>query len=752
VNTISWDRSTRVELACFGALASLAALQWASLVADPPIWGVILSVALATAVGGALAARASLPLSRRTIRLVVAGVAISAVLIGMLAVGLPARMLLPGHWDELSANIGQSLDGLGDVATPYTGADLWTRLAILLAAPLTVGIAALATFWPMHHHAAGRTCGLILLVGLYLVAVAWARPANQLAGGALLLLLVCTWLWLPGIARGRWLGASLAIATAAAVALPVTAAIDRGGPLLDYRHWNVFRADARSFSWDQSYGPLNWPQEGTRMLVVASDGAHYWKVTNLDEFDGVRWVRSARPGPEPALGQPRTFHPKNESPQPAAEWVDRINLEVRGLSSEQAIGAGTVLALNKIEGRASLDAVWETTDPLDPGDSYTALVYDPEPSEAEMRAAGTGYPAEAENYVSFTLPGALTRSVEVPLWGPTGPASNDRQAISIDQQVSRTAYEGMYSLARQLAAGAATPYEAVRRIERYLQSTYDYRQNVPDHTYPLPAFLSEDRAGYCQQFSGAMALMLRMLGIPSRVAAGFSPGARDPKRNTFLVEDTDAHNWVEVFFPGIGWVTFDPTPGDAPAATQLDDDALGVTHRGPVPDIPADVTPPEPTPEPTPAEGPSESPQRAPEKGGGAGAPTAALALGTGAALALVALGMYVLRARHRRRLPPDQLADAELAELGRSLASLGAPLPPGTTLLRAERFFERSVGPGAAAYAARLRARRYRDPGTAPPGVAERRALRRELISRAGWRRRLRVLRAIPPGGPSRR
>ena len=115
--------------------------------------------------------------------------------------------------------------------------------------------------------------------------------------------------------------------------------------------------------------------------------------------------------------------------------------------------------------------------------------------------------------------------MEVPFWGRSGPPS-------IADQVAGHPYEQMYSLARRLAAGAATPYDAASRIELHLREHYAYRQDVPNHAYPLPAFLSEDRAGYCQQFSGTMALMLRMLGIPSRVSTGFSPGGRDPDTAT----------------------------------------------------------------------------------------------------------------------------------------------------------------------------------------------------------------------------
>jgi protein-glutamine gamma-glutamyltransferase len=307
----------------------------------------------------------------------------------------------------------------------------------------------------------------------------------------------------------------------------------------------------------------------------------------------------------------------------------------------------------------------------------------------------------------------------------------------------------MYALASRLASGAATPYDAARRIELYLRGTYEYQQDVPNRTYPLPAFLSEDRAGYCQQFSGTMALMLRMLGIPSRVAAGFAPGGRDPDEGNYLVDDTDAHNWVEVFFPNIGWTTFDPTPPAAPAATQLDDNALGVTDPA-LPDIngggrQAPDTGGGDVPAPSPQAGASA------KSGGGSSGPGALTVLGAGAgAIALAALAAYVERARRRARLAPDELAEAELRELERALAKLGSPLQPGTTLRGARNQLQRLAGPGAAPrYVAGLEAHRYRDPGAAPPGAAERRALRRALISAPRSGSTLRALLAFPPGGP---
>jgi transglutaminase-like putative cysteine protease len=746
VSALSLPRPERIELICFAALGIVASLQWASLVDDPPAARIALAVVLATAAGAALAAIGRLPRPRATRWALGAAAALLAVVVGLVIVGLPARLLLPSHWGELSANVDRSLNGLTDVPIPYAGADTWTRLVILLAAPLMVGAAAFAAFWPRRRRAAGRICALVLLVGLYLVAVAWAQPERQLAGGALLVLLVCAWLWLPTIDRGRGAAAGFAVAVAALVAVPAAALVDPGRALIDYRHWNLFSAQGLSFRWDQSYGPLDWPQKGTLLLEVASEKPHYWKAANLDTFNGIAWVRSTGFSNEPALGEPLKFHPKGTSPQPDPEWVDRINLEIRGLTSDFAVGAGTTLALRNANATPHPDGTWFMNHELRPGNSYTALVYDPKPSPTDMRAAGTAYPPEAARYASFTLSGDPdgARSIDAPLWSGSGPAS-------IEEQVRGTSYEEMYALARRLAAGAPTTYDAVRRIELYLRSNYEYRQDIPNRTYPLPSFISDDRAGYCQQFSGAMALMLRMLGIPSRVAAGFAPGGRDPDRSNYLVDDTDAHNWVEVFFPGIGWATFEATPPAAPAA-QLDDNGFGVADVNPIDDITSGRQAPD--------TGGGEIPAPAAQRGASAGSgsdssgPGAAGVLGAAAGVgAIGALAVYLLRARRRRRLGPDELAEGQLRELDRVLTKLGSPLPPGATLRRARNQLQRLAGPGAAPlYAAGLEAHRYRDPTAAPPGIRERRAARRALLRAAGPGATLRVLLAMPPGGPIRR
>ena len=85
----------------------------------------------------------------------------------------------------------------------------------------------------------------------------------------------------------------------------------------------------------------------------------------------------------------------------------------------------------------------------------------------------------------------------------------------------------------------------------------------------LDAFLTETKSGYCQHFSGAMALLLRMGGVPARVVTGFAPGGHSDRKDAWIVRDTDAHSWVEAWFDEFGWVTLDPTPPATPARSQI---------------------------------------------------------------------------------------------------------------------------------------------------------------------------------------
>jgi len=126
-------------------------------------------------------------------------------------------------------------------------------------------------------------------------------------------------------------------------------------------------------------------------------------------------------------------------------------------------------------------------------------------------------------------------------------------------------------LARQVAEQAATPYDKSVALETYLRSQFTYTLNLRGTPAddPLPHFLFETRAGHCEYFASAMAVMLRTLGIPSREVNGFLPGEFNSIGGDYIVRASDAHSWVEVFFPKSGWIVFDPTPAGPDATDGL---------------------------------------------------------------------------------------------------------------------------------------------------------------------------------------
>jgi hypothetical protein len=240
-----------------------------------------------------------------------------------------------------------------------------------------------------------------------------------------------------------------------------------------------------------------------------------------------------------------------------------------------------------------------------------------------------------------------------------------------------------------------------------------------------------------------MALLLRMAGIPARVVTGFSPGGYSKNKQAWIVRDTDAHSWVEAWFDDWGWVTFDPTPADTPARSQIaalerpaeesgdrgdaaaGDAGSGSRTGGLRPDL----------------LGAQSGPGGAAAAGGEGGGPAwwwYVLA----APLVLALLAWLTLRWR-RRSLAPAAALDRAVAELEAALRRAGRPAAAGTTLRQLEQRLGRT--PEAAAYLHALRAGRYAPTAPAPPRGG-RRALRRELASGRGPRGRLRALWALPP------
>ncbi|MGA8527725.1 MAG: transglutaminaseTgpA domain-containing protein, partial [Candidatus Sulfotelmatobacter sp.] len=150
------------------------------------------------------------------------------------------------------------------------------------------------------------------------------------------------------------------------------------------------------------------------------------------------------------------------------------------------------------------------------------------PSAAELRAAENNLPQFAPAYL---------------------------QLPALDQRIPR--------LAAQIAGSASNNYDKAVAVERYLKTHYGYTLQLPRSAVadPLANFLFERKQGHCEYFASSMAVMLRTLHIPARVVNGFRSDEFNDVTGYYVVRAKNAHSWVEAYFPGYGWVTFDPTPG-----------------------------------------------------------------------------------------------------------------------------------------------------------------------------------------------
>jgi transglutaminase-like putative cysteine protease len=126
------------------------------------------------------------------------------------------------------------------------------------------------------------------------------------------------------------------------------------------------------------------------------------------------------------------------------------------------------------------------------------------------------------------------------------------------------------ALAENIVGGETSPARQAQLVKSYLITHYDYTLELPpaEPADPLAFFLFHRKKGHCEYFASSMAVMLRMLDIPSRVVTGFQSGVYNPISGSQLIRTSDAHSWVEAWLPDRGWVTYDPTPPD-PQAQRL---------------------------------------------------------------------------------------------------------------------------------------------------------------------------------------
>jgi len=715
-----------VRLITFAALAAYATERWAALLHPVPGWRLVGLLALSILLVGAV------PLLQRL------GGPVPGLFAGAIVLAAFPVAGLPWHWfvhERIAVSVTQIGDGLQtlpNILVPYLGTSPAVRLVIVLgAAVLLLDAAAVIAFTPRTFGDARRAAAALPLVALAVVPSTLVGSQFPYLQGLLLFALLAAFVWGERLRREAT-SAALTIGLVVGVGATIVAPrIDQHKPWVDYRAWASTAAPRHldTFSWNQSYGPLHWPRTGHVVLTVAAARGEYWKAEDLDLFNGRAWVAGA-PSVQPAPPAPSTAA--------ADRWTQTIRVTIEGMKTNDVIAAGYAAEPSTITGGISAGqdpGTWVADQGVGPGDSYQVITYSPHPSATELRHAGLAYPVQSLGddltlgIPQDSAPGASSRQVSFASFpsaaAPTVAAGASR--ASATRLITSSPYRAAYALARRLAARSTTPYAFVSSVQHYLSKGYSYNEDPPVTRYPLASFLFSNKQGYCQQFSGAMAMLLRMGGIPARVAAGFTQGTLDATSHQWVVTDIDAHAWVEAWFPRYGWVRFDPTPASAPARggkTALPiikslDNASGSGAAAPRRDIGA---------------APTTTTPRHVGAGGGVSPWLIVAAVALLAALAAAAI---------RILLGAPGSTDELLVELERALARTRRPLPAGATLSSLEHRFRSS--PDAVAYVRSLRLARYGGQST-KPSADQRRALRHELREGLGFVGRARAWWALPP------
>ncbi len=263
-----------------------------------------------------------------------------------------------------------------------------------------------------------------------------------------------------------------------------------------------------------------------------------WRGVALTRFDGHRWYTEfnrlrARLRPV----QDRFRVPLERFRDPPFEGVRTSETVSYRMLLEPISGATLFVAMVPLELQGRFRGLWMDEDGaltyfqagyVQSGYDVVSAITPPAP--AVLRAAGTDYPAELSAIY-----------VQVP---------------PLDPRIAE--------LARSLTTTFDNPYDKARELERYFRTQFGYTLELPQQPQrdPIAHFLFERRRGHCEYFAASMTVMLRGLGIPARMVNGFLTGEYNEVGENYIVRAQDAHTWVEVYFPGTGWVEFDPTPPD----------------------------------------------------------------------------------------------------------------------------------------------------------------------------------------------
>jgi transglutaminase-like putative cysteine protease len=254
----------------------------------------------------------------------------------------------------------------------------------------------------------------------------------------------------------------------------------------------------------------------------------------LTNFDGRRWYHSMSGGRRLNRSRDGRIYPPEPSPGP------RIDEEIilKPLDTQVIFASGRVESL-----RGPFDFLYTDT----AGSlflrrfNYTQIRYE----------------------VIANLPESST---DLPAGIPIEPAGEEfRRYLQIpwNEQFTPADRQRIRELTERVTAGSNDLLEAMRRIERHLQTNYRYTLDLRGYRgvrSKLISFLFERREGHCEFFASAMVMMARSMGVPARLVNGFQLGQHNPIGDFYTVRAADAHSWAEIYFPGHGWVEFDPTP------------------------------------------------------------------------------------------------------------------------------------------------------------------------------------------------
>jgi transglutaminase-like putative cysteine protease len=498
-----------------------------------------------------LVALAIAPALVRPLWLRCVAVAVSAVLAAWVAFAVSPFDLWPrgkGYFGPLGSHFGGGFVDFYDFRLPIDPALQPHMHQVILAAIFGFVLATALAI------AARR---VVLAVVCFLVGAGW--PATLLAGGneigrGLVILALVLLAGITGRPNRTALVAAAAVLVGA-LALSSSAAVAKGA-FLDWQHWDFYTRPQKPVSvryvWDARYNGVSFPKKQTTVLMIrAPRTPQYWRATVLDQFDGTRWREH--------IWRETPLESHDLTPPGARDrnqWIEQ-DVTVGALQDDHLVGASVPIGWNVSPPTLYAGQnVIRVVEGLHRDQHYLVTSYSPRPTPDQLVRVAPDYPP------ALTKPGReldVAMGVTLPPFGQRG-----REARVLSQLQGRLEpYAEVFKRANGVAGQTSSPYAVAVALERWFRVTggftYSEQPGSTPGLPPLVGFVDDTRTGYCQHFAGSMALMLRLLGIPARVAAGFVPGHyRD---GVWRVTDHDAHAWVEVWFQGYGWLPFDPTPG-----------------------------------------------------------------------------------------------------------------------------------------------------------------------------------------------